>query len=84
MKDTLQVVLNTPTRRQQPQMEACLSSDEGGISILASSIILKLNGNEKHAFCPPNKGIRQAEAAASALLELFLFVCMCVCVCVYS
>lgn len=33
---------HTPTLWQQPQMQACLSSDEGGISILVSSITLSL------------------------------------------
>lgn len=55
MKDMLQVVLNTPTWWQQPQMEASLSSDEGGISILVSSIILSLMEMKNMPFVPQTK-----------------------------
>lgn len=55
MKDMLQVVLNTPTWWQQPQMEAPLSSDEGSISILVSSIILSLMEIKNNPFVPQTK-----------------------------
>lgn len=46
---------HAPTLRQQPQMGACLSSDEGGISILVSSIILSLTEMKNMPFVHQTK-----------------------------
>lgn len=68
---------HTPTLRQQPQMGACLNSNEGGISILVTSIILSLMEINNMPFVHQTK----AWDKLRLMPQLFYsYVCVCVCV----